>query len=215
MEPARPRGRPVAYTADELLDRLVQAVIDLLGEQGADADISVARIAARAKVSKKTVYTAIESKEELIGHVIRRGAQLVTGMLDSPVNSGDAARGLLRHFLVEWTERACGPTAVGIFVMAICERGRYPAIGAAYQAARHDYGFQKLADWLARMDAAGWLTVPDPALRAEFLLTLAVSERQRLLALGLAVPLEEHEQARRIDAILALLMPPEQLTKRE
>src|SRR4051812_10188596 len=84
MKPAKPRGRPLAYTPDELLDRLVQAVIDLLAEQGADADISVARIAARAKVSKRTVYTAIESKEELIGQVIRRGAQLVTGMLDSP-----------------------------------------------------------------------------------------------------------------------------------
>jgi len=207
MEPAKPRGRPLAYTPDELLDRLVQAVIDLLAEQGADADISVARIAARAKVSKRTVYTAIESKEELIGQVIRRGAQLVTGMLDSPVNSGDAARALLARFLAEWTERACGPTAVGIFVMAICERSRYPAIGAAYQAARHDYGFQKLADWLARMDVEGWLTVPDPALRAEFLLTLATSERQRALALGLDAPLGVAEQAGRIDAIMTLLMP--------
>jgi hypothetical protein len=57
------------------------------------------------------------------------------------------------------------------------------------------------------MDAAGWLAVPDPALRAEFLLTLAASERQRALALGLDTPLGETEQAQRIDAIMALLMP--------
>jgi AcrR family transcriptional regulator len=211
MKPAKPRGRPLSYTAEELLDRLVQAVTDLLAEQGADADISVARIAARAKVSKKTVYTAIESKEELIGHVIRRGAQLITGILDSPVNSGEAARALLACFLSQWAQHACGPTAVGIFVMAICERSRYPAIGAAYHAARHAYGFQKLADWLACMDAAGWLAVPDPDLRAEFLITLAASERQRQLALGLAAPLDDAQHAQRIAAILALLMPPQRL----
>lgn len=207
MKPATPRvGRPLTYTPAQLLDRLVQAVIDLLGEQGADADISVAQIAARAKVSKRTVYTAIASKEELIAHVIARDAQRVTGMLDSAVETSAAARALLARFLVQWTERACGPTAVGIFVMAIRERSRYPAIGAAYQGARFTFGFQKLADWLARMNAAQLLAVADPVQSAEFLLTLAASERQRQLALGIAVPFDEDELTRRVAAILQFLI---------
>jgi len=206
MKPAPRVGRPLAYTSEQLLDRLVQAVIDLLEEQGADADLSVAQIAARAKVSKKTVYTAISSKEELIAHVIARDAIRVTGMLDVAVDSAGAARALLTRFLTQWVHRACGPTAVGIFVMAIRERTRYPAIGAAYYGARQTYGFQKLADWLARMDAAHWLAVPDPAMTAEFLLTLAASERQRQLALGIPAALPDAALDARVAAILQFVL---------
>lgn len=207
MTPAPPKvGRPATYTPEQLLDRLVQAAIDLLSEQGADADVSVAQIAARAKVSKKTVYTAIASKEELIARVIRRDAAAVTGLLDTPVASASAARALLAQFLTRWAGIACGPTAVGVFVLAIRERNRYPAIGAAYQGARITYGFQKLGDWLARMQAQRYLAVADPGLAAEFLLTMVASERQRKLALGIDAPLSDGELAARVEAILQFVL---------
>ena len=132
--PEKPRvGRPPAYTPEQLLARLVQAAIDLLAEQGADADVSVAQIAARAKVSKKTVYMAIASKEELISHVIRHNVEAVAGPVDRAewrTRRRHAPRS--RVFLAEWEQMACGSTAVGIYVMAIRERSRYPAIGASY-----------------------------------------------------------------------------------
>lgn len=199
-------GRPLLHTPEQLLDRLAQAMIDLLTEQGGNADVSVAQIAARAKVSKRTVYTVIASKEELIAHVIRRDAQAVTGMLDSPVQSANAARATLAHFLARWAHLACSPAAVGIFVMAIRERNRYPALGAAYQGARLTFGLQKLAAWLARMDAQQFIAVSDPALSAEFLLTLAASEPQRQLALGSAAPPSDAALERRVAAILALVL---------
>ena len=200
-------GRPLAYTPQQLLDRLVQAAIDLLEEQGADADVSVAQIAARAKVSKKTVYTAIASKEELISHVIRHNVARVTEMLETPVQSQPAARAMLARFLTEWAAMACGSSAVGIFAMAIRERSRYPAIGAAYQRSRAEFGFERLAAWLARMDGKKFLAVPDPALTAEFVLTMVASERQRKLALGIASPLTEAELALRVAAIVGFVLP--------
>ena len=206
--PPRPKvGRPVVYTPEQLLERLVQAAIDLLEEQGADADVSVAQIAARAKVSKRTVYTAIASKEELIAHVIRHNVAAVTELLDAPVASAPAARAMLARFLTEWAGMACGSSAVGIFALAIRERSRYPAIGAAYQRSRSEYGFDKLAAWLARMDAKQFLLVPDPALTAEFVLTMVASERQRKLALGIDAPLTSDELAQRVAAILQFVLP--------
>lgn len=203
---ARP-GRPLVYTPAQLLDRLVQAVIDLLAEQGASADVSVAQIAARAKVSKRTVYTAIESKEELIALVIRRDAESITSLFDQPVANAVDARAVLRQFLTQWATLACGPTAVGVFVMAICERNRSPAIGAAYQRSRYEFGFRKLAAWLARMDAQQFLRAADPDQLAEFVLTLVASERQRKLALGLDAPLTDAQLDDRITAILDLVWP--------
>jgi len=205
--PPRPKvGRPAAYTPEQLLERLVQAAIDLLAEQGADADVSVAQIAARAKVSKRTVYTAISSKEELIAHVIRHNVAAVTEILEAPVASSAAARTMLARFLAEWAVMACGPTAVGIFAMAIRERSRYPAIGVAYQRSRTEYGLEKLAAWLERMDRKQFLAVPDPALTAEFVLTMVASERQRKLVLGIDAPLHDDELARRVSAILRFVL---------
>jgi AcrR family transcriptional regulator len=207
MKPAPARvGRPQAYTQAQLLDRLVAAAIELLDEQGADADVSVAQIAARAKLSKRTVYTAISSKEELIGHVIRHNVAAVTGLLETPVTSSTAARSMLAEFLFQWAVMACKPGAVGVFVMAIRERSRYPAIGVAYQSARSENGLERLAGWLARMDAKQFLAVPDPGLTAEFLITMVVAERQRKLALGLDAPLSDAELAERVAAILHMVL---------
>lgn len=199
-------GRPQAYTPAQLLERLVQAASDLLAERGADADVSVAQIAARAKVSKRSVYTAIASKEELLAQVIRRDVESATAMLDAPVTSAPEALAVLARFLTQWAGIACGPSAVGIMVLAIRERSRYPAIGAAYQRSRAEHGFEKLASWLQRMDANALLAVPDPGLTAEFMLTMVASERQRKLALGIEAPQSAAELAHRVEAITKLVM---------
>ncbi|WP_332875734.1 TetR/AcrR family transcriptional regulator [Massilia sp. S19_KUP03_FR1] len=205
---AKPKvGRPAVYTPAQLIDRLVQATSDLLAEQGADADLSVAQIAARAKVSKRTVYTAISSKEALLALVIRRDVETVTAMLDDPVASPGQAVAVLARFLTLWAGLACGPSAVGILVLAIRERSRYPAIGAAYHSARMAHGFDKLASWLQRMDRKKFLTIADPGLTAEFVLTMVASERQRKLALGIAAPLADAELTQRVNAILRLVIP--------
>lgn len=198
-------GRPATHTPEQLLDRLIQAGIDLLNEQAANADFSVAQVAQRAKVSKKTVYTVLSSKEELIAHIIRHGAQVATTMLDKPVTKAADARDVLACFLREWVNFACGPQAVGIYVMAIRERSRYPAIGAAYYRSRNEHGLQQLVAWLKRMDAKQFCTVADPLMAADLALTMASAERQRILALGMDEPFTPEQQARRIDTILEFI----------
>ncbi|MDQ2823815.1 MAG: TetR/AcrR family transcriptional regulator [Pseudomonadota bacterium] len=206
--PEKPRvGRPPAYTQEQLLARLVQAAVDLLEEQGADADVSVAKIAARARVSKKTVYTAIVSKEELISQVIRHNVESVTALLDLPGDSAVAARATLERFLAEWERMASGSTAIGIYVMAIRERSRYPAIGASYHRSRAEHGVQKLAGWLQRMHSKKFIKVNDPTLTAEFLLAMVASERQRRLALGIPSPLSDTELGARVAAIMQFIFP--------
>lgn len=204
--PPRPRvGRPPTHTPEQLLDRLVQAAAELLDEQAADADFSVAQLAERAKVSKRTVYAAVSSKEELIGHIIARGAQVATTMLEPPVTSAAGARAVLASFLKEWVHFACSPQAVGIYVMAIRERSRFPAIGEAYYTSRTEHGLRQLAAWLKRMHGKRFLEAPDADLTAELLLAMAGSERQRVLALGMPAPLSGDLLEQRVAAILRLV----------
>ncbi|HAV36332.1 MAG TPA: hypothetical protein DCX52_08245 [Massilia sp.] len=199
----RPKvGRPASYTPEQLLDRLVEAAIAILDEQAANADFSVAQVAQRAKVSKRSVYTVISSKEELIGHIIERGAKVATTMLDLPVASAQDARTVLGRFLVEWVRFACGAQAIGLYVLAIRERSRFPAIGEAYYRNRNEHGLNQLVAWLERMRKKNFCPVPDALLTADLALNMAASERQRILALGIDAPYGERELAERVEFIL-------------
>lgn len=195
-------GRPVTNTPDALLDRLIRSAIDILSEQAADAEFSVTEVARRAGISKRTVYTVVASKEELIAHVIGRGAGVVMPLLDLPVATAADARAVLGRFLEEWVAFVCGPLAVGIYVMAIRERCRYPAIGAAYYRARSDQGLQQLAAWLERMQGKGFIAEGDPVMTADLALTMAAAERQRILALGIDASFTPEQLERRIAAVL-------------
>lgn len=208
MEKAeRPKiGRPATYTPAQLLDRLIQAAVDILNEQAADVDFSMAQVAERAKVSKRTVYTVIASKEELISQIVRRGVESVTTILEMPVPDAASARTVLSRFLEQWATFACSPQAVGIYVMAIRERSRYPAIGAAYYQSRNEHGLQQLTAWLARMHAKQFFQVEDPVMTADFVLTMVSTERQRMLALGMDAPQSPQQLAYRIAAVLQFVL---------
>ena len=205
-------GRPVTNTPDALLDRLIRSAIDILSEQAADAEFSVTEVARRAGISKRTVYTVVASKEELIAHVIWRGAGVVTPLLDLPVATAADAREVLARFLEVWVAFVCGPLAVGIYVMAIRERCRYPAIGAAYYRARSDQGLQQLAAWLERMQRKGFVAESEPVMTADLALTMAAAERQRMLALGIDAPVTAEQMERRIEAVLQFVFGPAQPT---
>ena len=203
-------GRPALYTPAQVLDRLVSAAAEILDEEGADSDFSMAQVAVRAKLSKRTVYTVIASKEELISHIVRRGAETVTAILEQPVPDPASARDVLSRFLHQWETFACGPRAIGIYVMAIRERSRYPAIGAAYYRSRNEHGLQQLTAWLERMRTKRYFHIEDPAMTAQFALTMVAAERQRMLALGMDAPQTAEQLAHRVAAVVRLVLPDSQ-----
>ena len=189
------------------MDRLVDAAVATLDEQGADVELSMAQVARRAGLSKRTIYTVIASKEELIAHIVRRGATSVTAILEQPVPDPASAREVLSRFLHQWESFACGPRAVAIYVMAIRERSRYPAIGAACYRSRNEHGLQQLTAWLARMRAKRYVGIDDPAMTAEFALAMVAGERQRMLVLGMEAPQTPDQLARRVAAVVRLVLP--------
>ena len=195
-------GRPVTNSSGQLLDRLIQAGVDILNEQGADADLSVNQLAQRAKISKRTVYTVVAGKEELISHIMCRGIQTATSVLEQQVGTAVEARAVLEHFLRMWVAVACGPEAIGIYVMAIRERTRYPTIGAAYYRTREEQGKQQLVAWMKRMQAKHFIATDDPVLTADLALTISAAERQRVLALGVDAPFTPEQLERRVEAAL-------------
>ena len=207
MTKERPkRGRPPASTPDQVLDKLLRAATDILVEQTADADFSMAQIALRAGVSKRTVYTVVPGKEMLIAHLISRNTTSALTILDTPVPDAAAARAVLARFLTQWATLALAPLAVGIYAMAVREHSRYPDIGRMYYHSGAEAGQRELGLWLQRMHGAGRLHCADPDLTADLLLSMAAAE-QRLLALGIQRATGPAAIAHRVAGAVTLVCP--------
>lgn len=67
--PDRKRGRPSKEAAGKLADEILEAALATLLVGGID-ELTVARVAQRAGVSKKTMYTRFENKSDLVASLI-------------------------------------------------------------------------------------------------------------------------------------------------
>ncbi len=68
---SRKRGRPVQMEASEREALVLDCAIELLSERGPD-DVTMADIAERAGMSKRTLYELYRSREELLGAGLRK-----------------------------------------------------------------------------------------------------------------------------------------------
>ena len=131
---------------------------------------SMDEVAARAAVSKQTVYKQFTDKEHLFAEVIlgsnaQLGARLATlyGALDEATDAAVALRALARRFAAD----ICRPDVVQLRRLVLAEADRFPDISGAW----FEDGFQRslnlLGAALSRMADRGLLReLADPTLTA-------------------------------------------------
>src|SRR5262245_31423824 len=129
-EAQAPRRRRKEARPQELLD----AALDLFVEKGFAAT-KIEDVAARAGVSKGTVYLYYPSKEELLKAVIRQNLSL------SIARGGDLAASfpgstaeLLAALSQAWWSRVGETQASGIFKLIITEMRNFPEFASFYRA---------------------------------------------------------------------------------
>jgi TetR/AcrR family transcriptional regulator len=132
MNPSPPsvkRERRKEARPGELLD----AALALFVEKGFAAT-RVEEVAARAGVSKGTLFLYFPSKEELFKAVVREN---ISGRFSEWSQELDAFEGdsaeLLRYCLHSWWERIGMTAASGITKLVVSEAGMFPEIAAFYQ----------------------------------------------------------------------------------
>lgn len=123
MRQRRKEARP-----QELLD----AALELFVERGFAATRSE-DVAARAGVSKGTLYLYYPSKEELLKAVVREnlGALIREGADIAGAFEGDTQQ-LLALLMHTWWERIGDAPASGIFKIILTEMGNFPAFAGFY-----------------------------------------------------------------------------------
>lgn len=125
------RGRPTSRQAAEMEDRLLDAAWALLAETGPE-HLSIERLAARARASKKTIYARFANKRDLLGHLLAQRLELFLADMADPVpaegQSAQAAfaalarghlaalvigQGRLLERLVDWLDATVGEAGGG------------------------------------------------------------------------------------------------------
>ena len=126
--PASTRQRRKVARPQELL----VAALDLFVERGFKATRSE-DVAARAGVSKGTLYLYYPSKEELLKAVVRANLGAVINEGTDIVGSFDGdTQQLLALLMHTWWERIGDTPASGIFKVILTEMGNFPDFAAFY-----------------------------------------------------------------------------------
>jgi AcrR family transcriptional regulator len=131
---------------------------------------SMDEVAARAAVSKQTVYKQFADKEHLFADVIlgsnaQLGDRLATlyGALDQATDAPGALRDLARRFAAD----ICEPEVVQLRRLVLAEADRFPAVSGAWFEDGFQHSVVLLGEALSRMADRGLLReLADPTLTA-------------------------------------------------
>ena len=188
-------GKPPGRTEQKRLAILREAETLFL-EQGFDG-ASVEEVAARAAVSKQTVYKQFESKAALFIAIVqamtRQPADRVRVEMRDPKTAADVKDALMGHG-ARLLGVALIPKLMRLRRLVISETDRFPELGralyacgpgraiAALAAALErwaDRGFLVLDDPMVAATQFNWLVMGDPVNRAMFFGTVNLSPKER------------------------------------
>ncbi len=129
---------------------LLAAALDLFVERGF-AGTRLDDVAARAGVSKGTLYLYFENKEELFRAVVREniGARISSAQAELASFDGDA-RALLRRLIHGWWSEYGASHAGGLTKLLMAESGNFPAIARFFVEEAIDPWHQLAAKALRR-----------------------------------------------------------------
>lgn len=149
------------------------------------AATSMDMVAARANVSKATIYAHFSGKDELFGAIItdRCNSQLSMELL-TPASGGDP-RAALTAIARRLLELLMQPASMAIYRVVVAESARYPDLARAYYEAGPMRGKAAIAHALAELDRRGQLRIADGWRAADLFIGMLRGEFYNRALLGL------------------------------
>ncbi len=160
------------------------------GYSGASMDL----IAARAEVSKPTLYQYFGGKEQLFSAIMQTGRDRMLDAFAHP-----SAQGMVRDlhiFAWDYADTVMNPDFLSLARLTIAEAQRFPEIGRAYQSSGPDRLLGGIMEYLTAQRDAGRLRFDDAELAAQDLWALILSA-PRNQALHIPDPLPTRAQIAR------------------
>ncbi len=167
----KPAGEPEILSPERRAQILAGAteVFEADGYEGA----SMSRIAARAGVSKGTLYNYFPGKSDLFVAFVRRqcGQCLQMVFENADADHNDPAT-VLRDIGLRLQRLMYSPAGLATYRVVVSEAGKFPELAAAFFEAGPAVTIRHLSAWLDRQRRAGRLALDDPSFAAEQFLAL-------------------------------------------
>jgi TetR/AcrR family transcriptional repressor of mexJK operon len=180
---------------------IIAAATDLFTHAGYGA-VSMDAIAAKAGVSKRTVYSHFPGKDVLFAAVMTRHCGTVAGaggwVLDPEVEPRQMLTDRGRRFLKLITS----PEAVALFRTVTAEAERFPELGRAFFETGPKCWAGSFEDYLRAQHQKGRLRIPDPTLAAKFLFSLLKDPLHLRCMLGVQSKVTEAEIAAHVENVV-------------
>ena len=147
-------------------DDILRAATESFLEAGYER-ASMDEIAAKAGVSKATVYSHFRSKEALFEAIIRELCRRLVTPLHMAGSDRVGPRETLTSFARSYVELLLDPASLALHRLLVAEASRDPELARGSYRAGGAQALRGLAEYLARETAKGTLAVDDPELAAE------------------------------------------------
>ena len=172
--------------------QIMEAAGTLFFEHGFGST-SMGQIAAKAGVSKGTLYNYFADKEALFGAVVRSVCEEHNGQLFA-LEAGDRdVASVLHNVAVSFLVFVTGHLPTAGYRIVIAEAARFPHLGEIFYQAGPAAGIQRLADYLAWTKGEGLLAIDDPVDAARDFLELTKASVHMKRMLNLRGPVEADE----------------------
>ena len=143
-------------------EEITAAALELFVERGY-AGTRLEDVAARAGISKGTLYLYFENKEELFKAVVREGLVSPLDAMKSVLEQFEGSSfELLRILLYGWWERVGSTRVSGIPKLIFAEAGNFPEIARFYAAEVVESGHDVIAAIVKRGIVRGEFRAVDP-----------------------------------------------------
>ncbi len=162
---------------------IVEAATTLFLKAGYGA-VSMDAIAARAGVSKRTVYSYFPGKEALFGAVMGNVCASVIGTQTPAELTSGPLRQVLMDYGRTFLNLITSPQALAIFRVVTAEAERFPELGEVFYRIGPQRCTSTLAAYLSDQDRTGALRVPDPNSAAAQFLAMVKGPVHMRLTLG-------------------------------
>jgi AcrR family transcriptional regulator len=180
-------GRARDSRADpSLRGRVLNAAFAVFRKRGFTG-ASTLDIATRARVSKRDLYALFGSKDAILVACIAERASRMRRPLDpaAPVpKTREAVAETLRQLGAGILRGVCHPEVLAVYRLAIAEADRVPEIAHALDRNGREANQRALAEWLAKVQAAGLIGPGEPAAMVQRFIALLWGDLLVRLLLG-------------------------------
>jgi TetR/AcrR family transcriptional repressor of mexJK operon len=181
-------------------DAILRAGAQVFMEQGFGS-ASMDEVARLAGVSKATIYSHFDGKQDLFGAIITGRCQAMIPVIEAAALGDQPPAEALSIIGRQFLDLLMSKGPLSLYRVVLSEAGRFPALGRTFYKSGPDKVAGALADYLVRQHQAGELDVPEPRVSAEQFFGMVLGQIHVRLMLGISEASPGPEERARIVAL--------------